>query len=232
MPGSGHSPHFLTLQPRPKFLNPKHQMALPSTGLMEERMRTHYLRLATWIMTGALAICLPAIAGGQQSRENVINRGELQIFDQWLDKHHDVRSDLSKNPNLINDPAYLNKHPHLKTYLAQHPKTQEELKENPGAFMQRERSYEQNEEKSGRPQKNEISQSELRNWDAYLDKHQDVRADLSKNPNLIDDPAYLGKHPHLRDFLEHHPNTREGLKENPKLFMNRERQYEKIEGRE
>jgi len=75
----------------------------------------------------------------------------------------------------------------------------------------------------------DITKSEVRNFDAYLDKHQDVRADLEKNPKLIDDPAYLDKHPHLKVFLEHHPNTREELRENPQAFMHRENRYEKTE---
>jgi hypothetical protein len=48
---------------------------------------------------------------------------------------------------------------------------------------------------------------------------------------LVNDPAYLNKHPHLKDFLEDHPNTREELKKNPKAFMNRERRFEKGENK-
>ena len=191
-------------------------------------MRPQYLRYSRLTLTIAIALFTGSIASGQQKRDNDITRGEVEIFDQWLDHHHDVRNDLSKNPNLIDNPKYLKNHPHLKAYLAEHPKTQEELKENPTAFMQRERSYEKQEDQNA-ARKDDITGSELRNWDAYLDKHKDVQADLSKNPKLIDDPSYLAKHPHLRDFLEHHPNTREELKENPKLFMSRERQYEKKE---
>jgi len=69
----------------------------------------------------------------------------------------------------------------------------------------------------------------VRNFDAYLDKHPDVRADLERNPKLIDDTAYVNKHPHLKEFLEHHPNTREELRENPQAFMHRENRYEKTE---
>ena len=78
---------------------------------------------------------------------------------------------------------------------------------------------------------NDITRSELRNFDNYLDKHPDVRADLERNPKLIDDPGYLKKHPHLKDFLEHHPNTREELRENPQAFMHRENRYDKAENK-
>ena len=56
-----------------------------------------------------------------------------------------------------------------------------------------------------------------------------MRADLTKNPSLIDDPSYLNNHPHLKEFLEQHPNTRAQLKQHPKMFMNREQRYEKSE---
>lgn len=190
-------------------------------------MKRGYIRLLSWLLAMALSACLSGMAQAQ-TRNSDITRSELSSFDAYLDKHHDVRDDLNKNPNLINDSAYLGKHPHLREFLEQHPNLREELKENPRAFMQRENSFEKNE---GAPAggRSDITQSELHNWDEYLDKHKDVQADLSRNPNLVNDPAYLSKHPHLKEFLEHHPNTREELKENPRAFMNRERHYEKNE---
>ena len=165
-----------------------------------------------------------------QAKHDDITRNELSSFDAYLDKHHDVRDDLNRNPNLINDQSYLAKHPHLREFLEQHPNVREELKENPSAFVHRENSFEKTEGAGGQP-RSDITQSELRNWDEYIDKHKDVQADLSKNPNLIDDPKYLSSHPHLREFLEKHPNTREELKENPQKFLNREKQYEKNENK-
>jgi|SRR5437660_4543639 len=191
-------------------------------------MKRQYLCFSTCLLAGALALGIPGVAFAQQRGDKDITQSELRNFDAYLDQHPDVRSDLAKDPTLIDNPAYLNKHPHLKEFLEQHPNTRRELKENPRAFMQREKGFEKGEAGEA-SHKTDITQSELRNWDEYLDRHSDVRADLSKNPNLIDDPKYLNDHPHLKEFLEKHPNTREELKENPKLFMNRERQYEKTE---
>ena len=188
-------------------------------------MRTRHLRAATWFLVLVLLVCFPSTGKAQQN-DNDVTRSELQNFDAYLDKHLDVRADLSRNPNLIDDAAYLNRHPHLKNFLKHHPNTRRELKENPAGFMQREKAREKSE--AGEvPRTSDITQSELRNWDAYLDKHKDVERDLSRNPNLIDDSAYLNNHPHLKAFLEQHPNTRRELKENPKAFMSRERGYEK-----
>lgn len=185
-------------------------------------MRRLILVFSVVFLLGAFALPTTVRA---QAKDNDITTSELRNFDDYLDKHQDVRAGLQRNPRLIDDPAYLNKHPHLKAFLEHHPNTREELRENPNFFMHRENAFERNEESK------DITKSELRNWDDYLDKHRDVQRDLAKNPNLIDDPAYLNKHPHLKEFLEHHPNTREELKENPKAFMHREQRYEKAENK-
>ena len=182
-----------------------------------------YRHFSAWIIALGFALCISTLSFGQV--------GAMAIFDQWLDKHSDVKADLTKDPNKINDPEYLKNHPNLKAYLDAHPQTRDQLRANPAAFMQAEKAYEKNEDSaapSAAP-KDDITKSELHNWNAYLDKHEDVRNDLTKNPNLIDDPAYLQKRPHLRAFLEEHPNTRRELKENPKLFMSRESAYDKAE---
>jgi hypothetical protein len=182
--------------------------------------------VSTWILAAAIAIGVPAVALAQQPADKDVTRSEMRNFDQYLDQHRDVRNDLTKNPSLVNDPSYLAKHPHLKAFLEQHPNTREELKENPSAFIKSENAFEKSENRGANAG---ISQAELRNWDEYLDKHKDVQADLSKNPNLVDDPSYLAKHPHLKAFLEEHPNTRQQLKAHPEAFMNREKSYEKNE---
>ena len=102
---------------------------------MTRRVAT--LLVALWIMLG-----VSAVAFAQQPADKDITHSEMRNFDQYLDKHQDVRNDLAKNPNLINDPNYLAKHPHLKAFLEQHPNTREELKENPTAFMKSENTYE------------------------------------------------------------------------------------------
>jgi hypothetical protein len=196
-------------------------------NLPEEFVKRHYFRHCMWFVLLTGLTFVPIVCNAQV-KDNDTTRRELRNFDSYLDKHQDVRADLEKNPNLINDPAYLNKHPHLKQFLEHHPNTREELRENPRAFMQRENGFEKREDRAA-DQKSDITKSELRNWDEYLDKHPDVQRDLNKNPNLINDPAYVNKHPHLKDFLEDHPNTREELKENPKAFMHREKTYEKTE---
>jgi hypothetical protein len=64
-------------------------------------------------------------------------------------------------------------------------------------------------------------------FDNYLDKHPDVNAELSRDPRLIDDPAYLANHPELRDYMHDHPRERMAFREHPGHFMHREHVYDR-----
>ena len=77
----------------------------------------------------------------------------------------------------------------------------------------------------------DTTRAELRKFDGFLDNHPEVAEQLRKNPNLINNPKYIASHPQLHDFLEDHPRLREEIKENPRAFMNRERHFEKSEGK-
>lgn len=81
------------------------------------------------------------------------------------------------------------------------------------------------------PPDHDTTRAELRKFDGFLDNHPEVAEQLRKNPNLVNNPKYIAKHPQLHDFLEDHPRVREEVKENPRAFMNRERHFEKTENK-
>ena len=64
-------------------------------------MKRETLKLAVWLLVAALAVCVPQFAQAQQATDKDVTRGELQGLDQWLDKHQDVKADVTKNPILI-----------------------------------------------------------------------------------------------------------------------------------
>jgi hypothetical protein len=168
---------------------------------------------------GAALAQTGSTAATSQINDHDITRGELDRFDNYLDSHPDVAKDLRKNPSLVNDSVFVNSHPGLKDFLKDHPGVREEIKENPQQFMNRERRF----ELSGR----DINRGELRRADNYFDSHPEVARELSKNPKLVDDRAYVNNHPGLKDFLEDHPKVREDIKEHPNAFMKRERKFER-----
>jgi phage-related protein len=176
-----------------------------------------YLKIFCLLFLAAL-LAQPVFAG-QQNRD--ITRQELNNFDNFLDRHPAIDKDLKGNPALVKDPAYLSAHPELKEFLANHPGVREEIRENPKGFMNRERHF----EKTGK----DISPAEVKNFDEFLDKHPAVDKELRKNPALVNDPNYVAKHPELREFLNNHPAIRQDLAEHPRVFMHREKKFDKAE---
>ncbi|MGH9431743.1 MAG: hypothetical protein ACRD3T_09385 [Terriglobia bacterium] len=65
----------------------------------------------------------------------------------------------------------------------------------------------------------------------YLDNHPRVARELNRNPRLVDNPAYLKKHPQLAHYLKNHPAIRRNIRQHPYAFRNRERQYQHHENR-
>ncbi len=178
----------------------------------------------------ALALLLIAVSGTPALAQNPnpdITRTELRNLDRFLDSHPEIARDLRQNPRLIDDRAYVNAHPQLREFLEHHPNTREELRETPNYFMARERAFDRREG----DRDNDITRTEVRNFDEYLDKHPNQARDIRNNPRLVDDPQYLAKHPELKEWLDHHPNTREELRETPKAFMARARGFEKKENK-
>src|SRR5213593_4006370 len=73
----------------------------------------------------------------------------------------------------------------------------------------------------------DITRQELLNFDRFLDSHPAIAQDLKKSPALVNDSAYLSSHPELKNFLSTHPGVSEEIRENPRVFMNRERQFDR-----
>lgn len=65
----------------------------------------------------------------------------------------------------------------------------------------------------------EITENEVRTMDQFLDAHNGIRVDLTRDPHLGDDRGYLNNHPDLREFLEHNDGVRNELRTNANNFM-------------
>jgi len=156
-----------------------------------------------------------------QRPDNDVTHHELESFDAFLDSNPEVGRELARNPSLVNDRNFVDKHPNLSRYLQNHPGVREEIRENPQGFMQHEKRFENSGE--------DITNTELRNFDNFLDSHPQISKDLQKNPGLMDDQNYVNSHPELKEFLSTHAGVREQVREHPGIFMKREQKYEKNE---
>ena len=73
--------------------------------------------------------------------------------------------------------------------------------------------------------------SEMSIFDAFLDAHGDIDAQLRANPSLLNNAEFLEAHPQLQSFLNQHPNIQAQVKQNPSFFMQREKRFDARENR-
>jgi dsDNA-binding SOS-regulon protein len=157
-----------------------------------------------------------------------IDRQELARFDQFLDAHQKIASQLRTEPSLINDGQYLRDNPDLTNYLHDHPATRSAFQNNPTAFMQAEQNYEQREGVGNRSGDygRDRGRHEVASFDQFLDAHQKIANQLRTEPSLINDGQYLRDNPDLANYLQDHPQVRQQLQQNPNAFMQQENRYD------
>src|SRR5260370_40621767 len=85
----------------------------------------------------------------QHESDNDTTRRELAEMDRFLDGHPEVAEQLRKDPSLINNQEFVEKHPELREFLQNHPAVREEFRENPNAFMRQENRYDRREGDGG-----------------------------------------------------------------------------------
>ena len=64
-----------------------------------------------------------------------------------------------------------------------------------------------------------IDASRLQTWDEFAETHPAIAKSLAYNSSLINDSAYLSKHPALDAFFQAHPDIKEAMAENPGNFV-------------
>ena len=154
-----------------------------------------------------------------------INRGELANMDRFMDNHPEISEQLRKNPSLVNNEEFVESHPALQQFLASHPGVREEMKENPNVFMHREQRFDAREDSRDR----DVTRGELANMDRFMDSHPEIAERLRKNPDLVNNKEFVEDHPALQKFLASHPGVREEYKEHPDSFMRTEQRFDRAQ---
>lgn len=140
------------------------------------------------------------------------------IMDSFMDHHPEIAQQLQKNPSLVNDKQFVANHPAFQQFLSQHPELAQDYKDNPNAFMRQEDRYEHHEETaSGR--NSDVTRGELASFHQFLQGHNGISNELSKNPELAKNQEYLENHSELQTYLKANPQVREELNENPQSFV-------------
>jgi hypothetical protein len=164
-------------------------------------------------------------------RDNDVRRGEMAGFDQFMDRHPEIAEQLRKDPSLVNNEEFVEKHPALQEYLQRHPEAREELRENPNAFMRQEQRFDRREDDRDRGRDADVNRRQLAGFDQFMDRHPEIAEQLRKNPSLMDDKEFVKAHPALQEYMEQHPEAREEIKENPNAFMRQEQRFDRREDR-
>jgi hypothetical protein len=210
------------------------------------RLRPFHLRsplalsaLATlcWLGTPAMAQNVPG-QNGSSVRDNETKRQELVTFDQFLDSHPRLAEQIHNDPSLVNNDQFVKNHPALRGYLEDHPGVREQIKENQDAFVNREELHARRVNVSARGRDMEFghvqdrdqdqgpTRQQLREFDGFLDKHQNIAADLRQKPWLATNYEYLQAHPELNMFLNEHPELREQVGKNPSAFVTQDNRFD------
>ena len=154
----------------------------------------------------AALLAIPAFAqeGGQHEA-----LGGEGAFLNFLQQHPDMKAELEADPNRINNPDFVKKHPELQTFYQHHPEVRTEMQENAADFMRHEKfqlGFRQN----------------FNNFHDYLKGHPEVEDQLEKNPQLADDPNFMKQHPELHDYMKSHPEVAWQMKHDPHQFFSAE----------
>lgn len=161
----------------------------------------------------------------EDRRDRDVTRGELSNMDRFMDAHPEIAEQLRKNPSLVNNKDFVGDHPALQQFLASHPGVREEYKENPNAFMSQERRYDHRENSPLRHD-GDVTRDELSSFHEFLEGHNTIATELSKNPSLANNEEYLQNHSALRDYLNSNPKVREELHESPQSFLASTQQFD------
>jgi hypothetical protein len=199
-------------------------------------MKQSHFHLKTWLTVSALTgfLCLGAPMNAQSaSAQNTpalqgddATRQELANFNQFLDSHPEVASDIRKDPSLASNEDFVNRHPALQTYLQDHPAVREQIKADPNAFMRQEARYDRREDDRDR----DINRQELARFNQFLDTHRETAEQLRKDPSLVDNQEFVRNHPALQTYLREHPELSAQLKQAPNAFLHQEDRYDRSQG--
>lgn len=147
-----------------------------------------------------------------------MTRGQFATMDRFLDSHPEIAQQLQKNPQLVDNKEFVTGHPALQQFLASNPGAREEFQQNPNAFMQQEQRYDRREDaRSGHD--SDVTGGQLASFHQFLQDHDRIADELSKNPSLATNQEYVENHAELKTYLKANPQVSEELNENPQSFV-------------
>ncbi len=143
------------------------------------------------------------------------NRQDLAEFNRFLDSHREIAEQVRKDPSLADKRDFLQNHPALQDYLRDNPGIRDEIRQDPNAFMHQEDRLEAGQHWGDRGAANQ----HMASFGEFLDSHQDIRADVTRDPSVVKDREYVQNHPELDGYLNAHPGVRDDMMADPNNFV-------------
>jgi hypothetical protein len=193
----------------------------------------HTKELLGLLLALTLSFCFGAPAHAQSSPAQASKPAqasdarlmELAQFDQFLDSHREISEQLHKDPTLVNNRDFVQKHPELQTFMQNQPGVREEITEDPVAAMQEVDRLDRRDNRHD----SDTTTKELAQFDKFMDNHREISEQLRKDPSLVNNKDFVQKHPALQTYLQEHPGVREEIRENPNAFMRQEDRFDRHE---
>jgi hypothetical protein len=145
---------------------------------------------------------------------------DVARMNQFLEDHRDIAKQLQKDPLLVTDHKFLDKHKELRRFFDQNIRLREVFAEDPG-FFARVTSGSGTAADESAVNAN-LTGRDLLEMERFLQKHKDIAKDLTKDPMLVKNPQFLEHHKDLRRFFDEHAHIQEEFDINPRYFMQRE----------
>ncbi len=150
---------------------------------------------------------------------------QFQSFNNFLNSHPQIASDLSIHPRFVNDPHYLADHPELRQYFATHPEMARAIKSDPFGFMSAQGSYGwQRGMHTGWYERWHRGwyPNQRSNFNTFLGQHPGMAQELYEHPNYVHDRDWLRRHPEARDYFRKHPGVSDEFRRNPHQWVSPE----------
>ena len=148
-------------------------------------------------------------------------RRDAANFDRFLDGHREIAEQVRKDPSLTDNRDFLRDHPALQSYLQDNPGVRDQLKQNPNSFMRQEDAYNRDANMRDR----DPMHDHMADFGGFLHGHSEIQKDLSRDPSVVKDHAYVQNHTELDAYLNAHPDVRAELMANPQSFVHGAQQY-------
>lgn len=233
MPSAGAPEHHDSAKPSPVATNyiasnppPSHPPSSPADPVPNSRPSSTSSRA---VNPGSTSSSHAAPSSGAAPFPARSNRGvapeDVARMNQFLEDHHDIAKQLEKDPLLVTDHKFLDKHKDLRRFFDENVRLREVFADNPQFFTARSGNL-RSAGPIGTDPGAELTDRDLAEMEKFLQKHKDIARQLRTNAWMGKEPQYLQHHKDLRRFFDEHAHVQEEFDENPGAFMRRQGEFE------